>query len=413
MPTADAGSARARSPGIRIVDLSTVLAGPYATMILADLGADVVKVEPPEGDATRAGARRGSARSTRGRGPRPTSWRSIATSARSGSTSRRPRGVDILRRLLGDADVLVENLRPGTLARLGFDDATLAAIDPDLIHLAISRLRPRRPGGRPARLRLRHPGGRRADVDHRRRRCGRRPPDQGRCRDQRCRDRAVRGDRDPGRRCSARDGGLASGSTSRSWPRPWPCSSTRPRTRSSTGRLARPSRERAPEHRPVRDVRDTRTGSSPSPSGRSASGRGCAPRSGSTALAADPRFATNGDRVEHRDELRPILAERLASRPTADWVAAPRRGRGPVRRDRRHRRRVRLPGGGAPAGCAPRSSTRCSGRWPGRHPDRVRRHAGHDPSRRRRSSARTRTRSSARSAWRRAEVADLRARGVV
>ena len=124
--------------GIRVVDASTVLAGPYATMILADLGADVVKVEPPEGDATR------------GWGP---PWVGSAsdgtrTAAYFLAVNRNKRsirldlkttdGAEVLRRLLAGADVLVENLRPGTLARLGFDDAALQAVSPGLVHLAIS-----------------------------------------------------------------------------------------------------------------------------------------------------------------------------------------------------------------------------------------------------------------------------------
>ena len=61
--------------GIRVADCSTVLAGPYCTMLLADLGAEVVKVEPPEGDATRTGARPGWGTRRPARGPRPTTSR--------------------------------------------------------------------------------------------------------------------------------------------------------------------------------------------------------------------------------------------------------------------------------------------------------------------------------------------------
>ena len=124
--------------GLRVIDLSTVLAGPYATMLLADLGADVVKVEPPEGDATRgwgppwvgdeaAGTRTAAYYLAVNRNKR-----SVRLDVRQGA------GADILRRLLTDADVLVENLRPGSLARLGFDDETLRDLNPDLVHLAIS-----------------------------------------------------------------------------------------------------------------------------------------------------------------------------------------------------------------------------------------------------------------------------------
>jgi glutaryl-CoA transferase len=124
--------------GIRIIDLSTVLAGPYCTMVLADLGADVIKVEPPEGD------------STRGWGPPwvGTVEHGTRTAAYFLAVNRNKRSIaldlrqddgrGVLRALLGDADVLVENFRPGAFAKLGFDETALQAIDPDLIHLAIS-----------------------------------------------------------------------------------------------------------------------------------------------------------------------------------------------------------------------------------------------------------------------------------
>jgi crotonobetainyl-CoA:carnitine CoA-transferase CaiB-like acyl-CoA transferase len=124
--------------GIRVVDLSTVLAGPYATMILADLGADVVKVEPPEGDATRGWGPPwvGDAAD----GTRTAAYYlAINRNKRSIRLDlKTPEGAEVLRRLLADADVLVENLRPGSLERLGFDDAALRTLAPGLVHLAIS-----------------------------------------------------------------------------------------------------------------------------------------------------------------------------------------------------------------------------------------------------------------------------------
>jgi len=133
-PTASTGPLH----GLRVVDCSTVLAGPLCTMLLADLGADVVKVEPPEGD------------STRGWGP---PWVGDAaagtrTAAYYLAVNRNKRSIrldlrldtgrEVLRRLVRDADVLVENARVGGFARLGFDDATLEALNPRLVHLAIS-----------------------------------------------------------------------------------------------------------------------------------------------------------------------------------------------------------------------------------------------------------------------------------
>src|SRR6186997_706406 len=122
--------------GIRVVDLSTVLAGPYATMVLADLGADVVKVEPPDGDSTR-----GWGPPWVGEGASRTAAYYLAVNRNKRSLRldlKTPDGAGVVRRLLERGDVLVENLRPGSLDRLGFDDETLRALNPDLIHLSIS-----------------------------------------------------------------------------------------------------------------------------------------------------------------------------------------------------------------------------------------------------------------------------------
>ena len=123
--------------GIRVVDLSTVLAGPYCTMLLADLGADVVKVEPSEGDATRGWGPPWVGDATAG----------TRTAAYFLSVNRNKRslrldlrtdaGREVLRRLIARDDVLVENFRAGGLARLGFSEAALADLNPDLVHLAI------------------------------------------------------------------------------------------------------------------------------------------------------------------------------------------------------------------------------------------------------------------------------------
>ena len=125
-------------------------------------------------------------------------------------------------------------------------------------------------------------------------------------------------------------------------------------------RVAGPARQRPPEHRPVRDVRDGRRRRSPSRSAASGSGRGSAARSGCPALADDPRFATNGDRVANRAELIPTLAERFAEQARRRLAGGARRGRGPGRPDQRHRRRLRLAVGGRPDRRG--SSIRCSAR---------------------------------------------------
>jgi crotonobetainyl-CoA:carnitine CoA-transferase CaiB-like acyl-CoA transferase len=120
---------------IRVVDLSRVLAGPFATMLLADLGADVIKVEPPEGDESR--------------GWGPPWWGDPADrrSAYFASVNRNKRSVvidlrtdagrDRLDRLLADADLLVHNYRPATAARLGLDANALRKGHPRLVVASI------------------------------------------------------------------------------------------------------------------------------------------------------------------------------------------------------------------------------------------------------------------------------------
>ena len=133
-PTANTGPLA----GLRVVDCSTVLAGPYCSMVLGDLGADVIKVEPPDGDATRGwgppwvGDEADGTRTA-------AYFLSVNRNKRSIRLDlRRSEGADILRRLLADADVLVENFRAGGLGGLGFGDDALRDINPRLVHLAIT-----------------------------------------------------------------------------------------------------------------------------------------------------------------------------------------------------------------------------------------------------------------------------------
>jgi formyl-CoA transferase len=117
---------------IRVLDLSHVLAGPYCTMVLGDLGAEVIKVEPPEGDETR------------GWGP-PFAG---GESAYYLCVNRNKRGMvvnlkteegkNILRELAMQSDVLVENFRPGTLKKFGLDFETLHELNPRLVYCSIS-----------------------------------------------------------------------------------------------------------------------------------------------------------------------------------------------------------------------------------------------------------------------------------
>lgn len=118
--------------GLFVLDLSRVLAGPYCTQLLADLGARVVKVESPRGD------------DTRGWGP-PFVGRESAyfLSVNRGKESvavdlKDPRGRDAVRRLAERADVLVENFKVGDLARYGLDYASLADANPGLVYASIT-----------------------------------------------------------------------------------------------------------------------------------------------------------------------------------------------------------------------------------------------------------------------------------
>lgn len=123
--------------GIRVLDLSRILAGPWCTQNLADLGAEVIKIEHPDrGDDTRqwgppfmgdGEARMSSYFSCCNRGKR-----SVALDFSTDS------GVDAVLHLARDADVLVENYKAGTLARYGLDHASLQRINPKLIYLSIT-----------------------------------------------------------------------------------------------------------------------------------------------------------------------------------------------------------------------------------------------------------------------------------
>ncbi|AMN54215.1 CoA-transferase [Labrenzia sp. CP4] len=124
--------------GIKVVELARILAGPWTGQTLADLGADVIKVESPQGDDTRgwgppfvkdeAGADRDAAyfhACNRGK-------RSIAVDFRT------QEGQDLVRRLVADADILVENFKVGGLAKYGLDYDSLSKVNPKLIYCSIT-----------------------------------------------------------------------------------------------------------------------------------------------------------------------------------------------------------------------------------------------------------------------------------
>ena len=118
--------------GLRVIDLSRVLAGPYATMVLADLGAEVIKVEQP-----------GTGDEARSFGPFQNGISAYFMSINRGKKSvtlnlREEEGKEILRGLVRQADILVENFRPGAMKRLGLDYEALRQENPRLIYAAAS-----------------------------------------------------------------------------------------------------------------------------------------------------------------------------------------------------------------------------------------------------------------------------------
>jgi len=117
--------------GLRVLDLTRVLAGPYATQSLGDLGAEILKIEPPAGDDTR--------RFPPFVGGESHYFLALNRDKKSVVIDlKREEGKDLLRRLAARCDVLVENYRPGVMDRLGLGYEALSAVNPRLVYCAIS-----------------------------------------------------------------------------------------------------------------------------------------------------------------------------------------------------------------------------------------------------------------------------------
>jgi crotonobetainyl-CoA:carnitine CoA-transferase CaiB-like acyl-CoA transferase len=117
--------------GLRVIDLTQAMAAPFCSMNLADMGADVIKVEPPTGEDMR----RGSASQNGHSG----TFTTINRSKRGITVDLKQRaGVEIIHRLVKTADVFVQNYRPGAATRLGVDYETLRALNPRLIYCSVS-----------------------------------------------------------------------------------------------------------------------------------------------------------------------------------------------------------------------------------------------------------------------------------
>ncbi len=117
--------------GIRVLDFSIMLAGPYCARLLADVGADVIKIEPPEGDdmRLRTPLRDGNSAYF---GQLNAGKRSLALDLKSAEA------IDLVLRLVADTDILVENFRPGVMDRLGLGYEALRRVNPRLIYCSIS-----------------------------------------------------------------------------------------------------------------------------------------------------------------------------------------------------------------------------------------------------------------------------------
>ena len=131
-----AGGTRRPLPlaGVRVLDISQVMAGPYACMLLADLGADVIKIEPPGGgDQTRG------AMGFKMKGADSLGFLNMNRNKRSVTLNLKSKaGREVLLRMVKDADILLENYRPGAMKRLGLGYEVISEINPRLVYTSIS-----------------------------------------------------------------------------------------------------------------------------------------------------------------------------------------------------------------------------------------------------------------------------------
>ena len=115
--------------GLRVVELGMLFAGPLIATNLADMGAEVIKIEHPKGDVVRG----------LGRGDNSLWWSVVARNKKLvGVDVKKPEGADVVRRLLATADVFIENFRPGRVKEWGLDYDTLRALNPGLVMIHVS-----------------------------------------------------------------------------------------------------------------------------------------------------------------------------------------------------------------------------------------------------------------------------------
>lgn len=131
VPEVDERNATGSFHGLRVLDFSTTIAGPHCTRMLADTGAEVIKIEAAEGETMRI------------RPPVRNGCSSLFGQLNAGKKSvvlnlKSPEAIDVVRQLVKDADVLVENFRPGVMRRLKLDYASLQPFNPKLVYCSIS-----------------------------------------------------------------------------------------------------------------------------------------------------------------------------------------------------------------------------------------------------------------------------------
>ncbi len=119
--------------GVRVLDLSHVIAGPLASFYLAQMGAEVIKIEPPDGGEVMRTSR------TPGDGATPAAFVACNAGKRSLALDiRAPEGADLVRSLALSCDVFIENFRPGVVAKYGLDYESIKAVKPDIVYCSIS-----------------------------------------------------------------------------------------------------------------------------------------------------------------------------------------------------------------------------------------------------------------------------------
>jgi crotonobetainyl-CoA:carnitine CoA-transferase CaiB-like acyl-CoA transferase len=300
-----------------------VLAGPFCTMLLGDLGADVIKVEPPDGDATR------------GWGPPWVGSKAdgTRTAAYYLAVNRNKRSIrldlsqddgrEVLRALLRTGDAVVENFRVGGFAKLGFSDAALRELNPGLVHLAISGFGTRGPDAdKPGYdFVIQAVGGLMSitgEPDGRPMKVGVAISDvvsglfgavavlAGLL----ARERGST-PRGPGAGGQRIDVSLLQSTLA--------VLVNQAQNALVTGRAPVRRGNAHPSIVPYETFR-TSDGEIALGVGSERQWARLGPAIGLPELATDARFAANGDRVEHRDELIPILAERFATRASAEWL---------------------------------------------------------------------------------------------